>query len=59
MGLMVIEFDPKRVTLPSQEWCIGQMKRIAELSAGVYLVPDFLSWSKVLFGFRGDFLSHW
>jgi hypothetical protein len=35
------------------------MKKIAELSAGVYLVPDFLNWGKVLFGFRGDFLSHW
>jgi hypothetical protein len=35
------------------------MKGIAELSAGVYLMPDFLNQGKVLFGFRGDFLSHW
>jgi hypothetical protein len=35
------------------------MKRIAELSAGVYLRPDLLNRGKVLFGFRGDFLSHW
>jgi hypothetical protein len=34
-----------------------KIKKITELSAGVYLMPDFLSWGKVLF--RGDFLSHW
>jgi hypothetical protein len=32
-------------------------KKTTELST--YLMPDFLSWGKVLFSFRGDFLSHW
>jgi hypothetical protein len=36
-----------------------KIKEITELSAGVYLMPDLLSWGKVLFSFRGDFLSHW
>jgi hypothetical protein len=54
---MMMELDPERVTLPNQEcW---EMKRITELSASVYLMPDFLNWNKVLFGFRGDFWSHW
>jgi hypothetical protein len=36
-----------------------KIKKITELSAGAYLMPDFLSWGKVLFSFREDFLSHW
>jgi hypothetical protein len=24
MGLMMMEFDPERVTLPNQEWFIGK-----------------------------------
>jgi hypothetical protein len=57
MGLMMTELDPERVTLPSQEcW---EIKEITELSANVYLMPDFLNWNKVLFNFRGDFWSHW
>jgi hypothetical protein len=35
------------------------MKKITELSASVYLMPDFWNLGKVLFSFRGDFLSHW
>jgi hypothetical protein len=31
------------------------MKKITELSASVYLMPDFLNWGKVLFSLRGDF----
>jgi hypothetical protein len=36
-----------------------KIKKITKLSAGAYLMPDFLSWGKVLFSFREDFLSHW
>jgi hypothetical protein len=54
---MMTGLDPERVTLPSQEcW---ELKEIIELSANVYLMPDFLNWNKVLFSFRGDFWSHW
>jgi hypothetical protein len=35
-----------------------KIKEIIELSAGAYLMPDFLNWGKVLFSFKGDFLSH-
>jgi hypothetical protein len=35
-----------------------KIERIKELSAGACLMPDFLSWSKVLFSFRRNFLSH-
>jgi hypothetical protein len=34
-------------------------KKIAGLSASVYLMPDFLNWYRVLCSFRGDFWSHW
>jgi hypothetical protein len=57
MGLMMMEFDPERVTLPSQEWFI-EKKKITELSACAYLMPDSLNRGKVLFRFRGDFLGH-
>jgi hypothetical protein len=54
---MMTELDPERVTLPSQEcW---EIKKITGLSASVYLMPDFLNWNRVLFGFRGDFWSRW
>jgi hypothetical protein len=56
MGLMMTELDPERVTLPSQEY--SKIKKITELSANVYLMPDFLNWNKVLFSFRGGFWSH-
>jgi hypothetical protein len=57
MGLMMTELDPERVTLPSQEcW---EIKKIKGLSANVYLMPNFLSWKRILLGFRGDFWSHW
>jgi hypothetical protein len=36
-----------------------KVKKITELSASAYLMPNFLNWGKVLFSFRGDFLSHW
>jgi hypothetical protein len=38
MGLMMMEFDPGRVTLPNQEWFIGKKE-----STCAYLMPDFLS----------------
>jgi hypothetical protein len=54
---MMTEFDPERVTLPSQEcW---EIKKITGLSASVYLMFDFLNWNRVLFSFRGNFWSHW
>jgi hypothetical protein len=31
------------------------MKKITELNASVYLMPDFLNWGKVLLSLRGDF----
>jgi hypothetical protein len=56
MGLMITELDLERVTLPVQEcW---EMKKITELSASVYLMPDFLNWNRILLSFRGDFWSH-
>jgi hypothetical protein len=49
MGLMMTELDPERIILLSQEcWEI----KITGLSANVYLMPNFLNWSRVLF-------SHW
>jgi hypothetical protein len=33
-------------------------KKITELSACAYLMPDFLNWGKVLFRFRGDFFGY-
>jgi hypothetical protein len=52
MGLMMTEPDPERITLPSQGcW----EKKIAGLSANVYLMPNFLNWNRVLFRFMGDF----
>jgi hypothetical protein len=54
---MMTEFDPERVTLPSQECC--KIKKITRLNASVYLMPDFLNWNRVLFSFRGNFWSHW
>jgi hypothetical protein len=57
MDLMMMEFDPEGVTLPSQE--CGEIKKITGLSANVYLTPNFLNWNRVLFSFRGDFWSHW
>jgi hypothetical protein len=57
MGLMMTELDPERVTLLSQEcW---EIKKITGLSANVYLMPNFLNWNRILFGFRGDFWRHW
>jgi hypothetical protein len=50
---MMTGLDPERVTLLSQEcW---EIKKIIGLNASVYLMPDFLNWNRVLFGFRGDF----
>jgi hypothetical protein len=41
MGLMMAELDPERVTLSSQGcW---EIKEMTELSADVYLMPDFLN----------------
>jgi hypothetical protein len=60
MGLMMMEFDPEKVRLSSQEWFIFLKKRrITELSACACLMPDSLNWGKVLFRFRGDFLGNW
>jgi hypothetical protein len=56
---MMMEFDPKKSNIAESRVEHWGMKRIAELSAGVYLMPDFLDRGKVLFGFRGNFLSHW
>jgi hypothetical protein len=52
MGLMMMEFDPEKVRLPSQEWFIE--KGITELSACACLMPDSLNWGRVLFRFRGN-----
>jgi hypothetical protein len=54
---MMTELDPERVTLLGQEY--WEIEKITELSASVYLMPDFLNWDKVLFSFRGDFWNHW
>jgi hypothetical protein len=42
MGLMMMEFDPEKVRLPSQEWFIE--KRITELSDCACLMPNSLNW---------------
>jgi hypothetical protein len=57
MGLMMMDFDPERVRLPSQEWFIE--KRVTELSACACLMPNSLNWGKVLFRLRRDFLGKW
>jgi hypothetical protein len=49
MGLMMTEPDPERAILPSQEYW---KQRITRLGANVYLMPDFLNRSRILF--RGD-----
>jgi hypothetical protein len=54
---MMTELDPERVTLLSQEF--WETKKITELSASVYLMPNFLNRNRILFSFRGDFWSHW
>jgi hypothetical protein len=59
MGLMMMEFDPKKGNIAKSGVVHWKIKKITELSAGVYIMPDFLKWGRVLFSFRGNFLSHW
>jgi hypothetical protein len=58
MGLMLMDFDPEKVKLPSQEWFIEKEEE-TELSACTYLMPDSPNWGRILFRFREDFLGNW